>query len=53
MTSYVLRPDGERRRVGTSPVLRLGLFHYWLLVGVLGGMIALVLLVFLAQLQTK
>ena len=38
------QPAGRKRRNG---LLQLGWPHYWLLVGVLGGMLALVALVFL------
>ena len=50
MKSHAIQRDGNRRR---SEVVRLGRNHFWLLAGVLGTMIALVLLVFVAQLAQK
>src|SRR5688572_19147300 len=49
MKPHAIGRDGDRHRSVAAPV-RLGRNHFWLLAGVLGTMIALVLLVFFAQL---
>ena len=41
------------RRVGRNGLLRLGWPHFWLLAGILGGMLALVALVFFAALVSR
>jgi len=41
------------RRVRGNGLLQLGWFHFWLLAAILGGMIALVALVFFAALVTR
>jgi hypothetical protein len=54
MTSHSLTHAEARRspvhRVGRNGLLQLGWFHFWLLAAILGGMIALVALVFFASL---
>lgn len=53
MTSHSLTHTEARRspvhRVSRNGLLRLGWFHFWLLAGILGGMLALVALVFFAR----
>ena len=41
------------RRVSKNGLLQLGWPHYWMLAGILGGMLALVALVFFAALATR
>lgn len=41
------------RRVTRNGLLQLGWPHYWMLTGILGGMLALVALVFFAALATR
>ena len=51
MTAHGLTEKGWRRpaRRGTrNAVLQLGWFHFWLLIGILGGILGLVGLVFVA-----
>jgi hypothetical protein len=40
-------------RVGRNGLLRLGWSHFWLLASILGGMLALVALVFFAHLVSR
>ena len=40
-------------RVGRNGLLRLGWSHFWLLTAILGGMLALVALVFFAHLVSR
>ena len=50
MASHALTREDDRRPVARATrngLLQLGWPHYWLLVGVLGGMLALVAMVFL------
>ena len=54
MTAHSLSERAWRRsshRGGRNGVLQLGWFHFWLLIGILGGMLGLVGLVFLAYLS--
>lgn len=55
MTLHTLtneRPQRRASRVSRNGLLQLGQPHFWLLIGILGGMIALVVLVFFAQLSS-
>jgi hypothetical protein len=56
MTAHSLSEKPWRRpsahRGGRNEVLQLGWFHFWLLIGILGGMLGLVVLVFLAYLSS-
>jgi hypothetical protein len=56
MTAHSLTHEGGRRslarRGSRNGLLQLGWFHFWLLVGILGGMLALVVLVFFAHLSS-
>jgi hypothetical protein len=49
MTAHVV--DAPRRRPSSDAVLQLGWLHFWLLAAILGGMLALVGLVFYASLS--
>ena len=42
----------RRRAARSSPITPLGWAHYWLLTAILGGMLALVALLFLIRAQT-
>jgi hypothetical protein len=57
MTVHGLTHEEARRtpvrRVGTNRLLQLGWPHFWTLAGILGGMLALVALVFFAALATR
>jgi hypothetical protein len=57
VTSHSLTHAEARRspvhRVRKNGLLQLGWFHFWLLAAILGGMIALVTLVFFASLVTR
>jgi hypothetical protein len=56
MTSHAFRIDGgdrPDRNLIRSGVLRLGWLHFWLLAGTLGGMLALVALVFLISFSAR
>jgi len=54
MTAHSLTHQGGRRspahRLSRNGLLQLGWFHFWLLIAILGGMLALVALVFFAHL---
>jgi hypothetical protein len=56
MTAHSLTEKGWRRPSadrGTShPIVQLGWSHFWLLIGILGGMLGLVVLVFFAYLSS-
>ncbi len=56
MTAHGLTQKGWQRpparRVTRNGVLQLGWSHYWLLIGILGGMLGLVVLVFVAYLSS-
>jgi len=56
MTAHGLSEKPWRRpsahRGVRNGVLQLGWFHFWLLIGILGGMLGLVVLVFLAYLSS-
>jgi len=57
MTAHSLSEKAWRRRSsahrgGRDGVLQLGWSHFWLLIGILGGMLGLVALVFLAYLSS-
>jgi hypothetical protein len=41
------------RRNGRSGLLQLGWLHFWMLAGILGGILALVALVFLIQISSR
>ena len=41
------------RRIGRNGLLQLGWLHFWMLAGILGGILALVALVFLIQISTR
>jgi len=53
MTSHSLTHAEARRspvrRVGRNGLVQLGWFHFWLLAAILGGMLALVALVFFVR----
>jgi hypothetical protein len=57
MTAFALtREEGRKspaRRVRSNGLLQLGSFHFWLLAGILGGMLALVALIFFAYLVSR
>jgi hypothetical protein len=57
MTAHGLTHEEARRtpvrRVKRNGILQLGWPHYWMLAGILGGMLALVALVFFAALATR
>jgi hypothetical protein len=57
MTAHSLSDKAWRRpwthRRGRNGVLQLSWSHFWLLVGILGGMLGLVALVFLAYLSSR
>jgi hypothetical protein len=57
VTSHSLTHAEARRspvhRVRRNGLLQLGWFHFWLLAAILGGMIALVALVFFAHLVSR
>jgi hypothetical protein len=54
MTLHALTRDGRHRppawRVRRNGLLQLGWPHFWLLIGILGGSLALIVLVFFAHL---
>jgi hypothetical protein len=56
MTAHTLRQKEWRRRPahreGRNGVVQLGWSQFWLLIGILGGMLALVVLVFFAHLAS-
>ena len=55
MTAHGLTQKGWRRppaRATRNGVLQLGWSHFWLLIGILGGMLGLVALVFFAYLSS-
>lgn len=56
MTLHALANDGRQRpparSVRRNGLLQLGWPHFWLLVGILGGTLALVVLVFYAHLSS-
>jgi hypothetical protein len=56
MTAHGLTQNGWRRsrarRGAGNGVLQLGWFHFWLLIAILGGILGLVGLVFLAHLSS-
>jgi hypothetical protein len=56
MTAHSLTHVGGRRsparRGNRNGLLQLGWFHFWLLVGILGGILALVVLVFFVHLSS-
>jgi len=56
MTSHSLSQKGWRRppaRYGNrNGVIQLGWSHFWLLIGILGGMLGLVVLMFFAYLSS-
>jgi hypothetical protein len=51
MTAHSL-PRHSSRRASRNALLELGWPHYWLLTGILGGMLGLVVLLFFIQLST-
>jgi hypothetical protein len=57
MTAHSLAHEESRkspaRRVNGNGLLQLGWLHFWLLVSILGGMLALVALVFFAHLVSR
>ena len=57
MTAHGLTHEEARRtpvrRATKSGLLQLGWPHYWMLAGILGGMLALVALVFFVALATR
>jgi len=57
VTAHALTHEGEeqstRRRVSRNGVLQLSWPHFWLLIGILGMMLALVGLVFFAHLSSS
>jgi hypothetical protein len=57
MTTHSLTHEEARkppaRRVVRNGLLQLGWPHFWLLAGILGGMIALVTLVFFASIVSR
>ena len=57
MTAHGLTHEEARRtpvrRVKRNGILQLGWLHFWMLSGILGGMLALVALVFFAYLSTR
>jgi hypothetical protein len=57
MTAHSLTHEESRtpraRRVVRNGLLQLGWFHFWLLTSILGGMIALVALVFFASFVSR
>ena len=57
MTAHGLTHEEARRapvrRTSRHGLLQLGWLHYWMLTGILGGMLALVALVFFAALATR
>lgn len=50
MTSHSLIREAEGRRVSAGRLHQLGWPHFWLLSGILAGMVALVILVFFVRL---
>lgn len=54
MTARVVAAQRARARVGNGiSLLRLGWAHFWLLSGILGGMLGLVALVFFVYISTR
>ncbi len=57
MTAHVATHHGERqfprRRATRNGLVQLGWLHFWLLTCILGGMLALVGLAFLAQIWSR
>jgi hypothetical protein len=53
MASHAPTHNGSRRHGGPNGLVRLGWTHFWLLGGILGGMLALVLLVFYVHLSSQ
>jgi hypothetical protein len=51
--SHAGRRQSPVRRVSRNGLLQLGWFHFWLLAAILGGMLALVALVFFAHLVSR
>jgi hypothetical protein len=56
MTAHSLSAKGWRRpathRGNRNEVLQLGWSHFWLLIGILGGMLGLVVMMFFAYLSS-
>jgi hypothetical protein len=52
MTLHVLTHERSRRPVRKNGLLQLGWPHFWLLIGILGGTLALVVLVLFAHLSS-
>lgn len=51
MTAHTLTHDARRRIASRSGLVQLGWPHFWLLAGILAGMLGLVALVFFARLS--
>ena len=53
MTAHTLVHERRRRRVASTSLFELGWPQFWLLSGVLGGILGIVALVFLAYLSAQ
>ena len=51
MTAHTLTHDARRRTESRGGLVQLGWPHFWLLAGILAGMLGLVALVFFARLS--
>lgn len=52
MTLHTLTHERPQRRASRNGILHLGQPHFWLLIGILGGMVALVVLVLFVHLSS-
>ena len=53
MASHALTREDRQSRAGDNRLVRLGWPHFWVLAGILGGMLALVALVFVIALSPR